>query len=641
MKIPRKHDNDDDYALFMLSHFIPFSVRSPLNLENGIWKCYEDAMTGGGSNIPQNPMHMFSSRAKEIMKNWDEIHECEDERDADRLRKRQRINKKMRAYAKTIHDQLPPEYFDNPDSISAIDTGVEAELDPQTAFMLASFMGANWLTPSSCSDGSSASETTCLAIGDPFAPFVDFKKRWQAQIERAAQDRAQARRAQLDPSKQLNSTAEPTSQILSFVTLRSLSEADQLPETHLVLSSSDSPSLTEGWETILGKIETDFQLNERQTWCFRICADRFRIIISTKSNRPYLNELSGLNASLKPLRFLMTGPGGTGKTYTIGTFQHLMARFGCAHLIRFLAPTGNTAVNLPNGQTIHKACGISVYDDSDSGRHALRLTVSLEKQGQLRDEWKNVEFLLVDEISLVGAQLLCDLDLILRCVREVDDWFGGINIIFAGDFFQLPPVQATPLYKPISKFTKKTGSDAQARERHGRIAWKQVDTVIELTEQKRMEHDKEFAEAVLRLRLHEPLTQDDVDLFNSRVIKSYENPDGVDLGGEEFKNMVAVVEYNKTRTALNSVKARQKTSGTEAPRLLACLARHTVSRDNAHQKLQDICLGTYHPKLPGELELYIGAPVILRVRHVFDLVDVFLTILHVLSRRIYVLSSTS
>lgn len=157
-----------------------------------------------------------------------------------------------------------------------------------------------------------------------------------------------------------------------------------------------------------------------------------------------------------------------------------------------------------------------MYDDSEeSGQHALRLTVSLEKRGQLRDEWKNVELLLVDEISLVGAQLLCDLDLILRCVREVDDWFGGINIIFAGDFFQLPPVQATPLYKPISSASNKGPRHAQVREHHGRIAWKQVDTVIELTEQKRMEGDKEFAEAVLRLRLHEPLTKEDIDLFNS------------------------------------------------------------------------------------------------------------------------------
>ena len=343
------------------------------------------------------------------------------------------------------------------------------------------------------------------------------------------------------------------------------------------------------------------------------CANRFRAILAER-NRPALPDgtISEPNPLL-PLRFLMTGPEGTGKTYTISAFQHLMSQFSAAYLIRFLAPTGNTAVNLPNGQTIHKACGISVYDDSeDSGRHALRLTVSLEKRGQLRDEWKNADFLLVNEISLVGAQLLCDLDLILRCVREVDDWFGGLNIIFAGDFFQLPPVQATPLYKPISPTRRKGPVDAEARERHGRIAWKQVDTVIELTEQKRMESDREVADAVLRLRRHEQLTREGIALFNSRVIRSLENPGGIDLADKQFSDMAVIVKFNKTRMALNSVKAHQKTSGPGAPRLVTCTARHTLARNDMHNSMQQICLEAFHPKLPAELELYIGAPVILK-----------------------------
>jgi hypothetical protein len=47
-----------------------------------------------------------------------------------------------------------------------------------------------------------------------------------------------------------------------------------------------------------------------------------------------------------------------------------------------------------------------------------------------------------------------------------------------------------------------------------------------------METDPEYAEAVLRLRLHEHLTDDDIALFNSRVIRSHDNPNGVDLGDE-------------------------------------------------------------------------------------------------------------
>jgi len=613
-KIPRKHQNDDVYAFFMLCHFVPFSAKSPLDLGGGIWECYERAMTENNSRVYPR----FSARAKEIMRNWDEIHECEDVRDADRLRKRQSTNKKMQRYSKDVLSQLPAEFWDDPASVTAAEKGPQVELDHQTAFTLASFIGANWLTGSPSTGPApplSGSQSTVSDIRDPFASLADFKKRWQAQINTAARERAHARRACLDPSKQLMPAHELESQILSADTIQSAFNGQITAEAALIVPTAHGLSPPRSWQEIMEDVEKKFGLNERQTWCFRICADRFQELLAERIRivAP-TDEQASRPASSQPLRFLMTGPGGTGKTYTIAAFQHLMSQFDSAHLIRFLAPTGNTAVNLPNGQTIHKACGISVYDDSeDSGRHALRLTISLEKRGQLRDEWKNVEFLLVDEISLVGAQLLCDLDLILHCVREVDDWFGGINIIFAGDFFQLPPVQATPLYRPILATSRKGPAHARARERHGRIAWKQVDTVIELTEQKRMEDDKEFADAVLRLRLHEALTQEDIALFNSRVVRSLDNPQGVDLANERFRNLIAVVEYNKTRMALNSIKAHHHTSSPGAPKLLTCAARHMVAREDAHEAMQRICLQTYHPKLPGELELYIGAPVVLKV----------------------------
>lgn len=50
-------------------------------------------------------------------------------------------------------------------------------------------------------------------------------------------------------------------------------------------------------------------------------------------------------------------------------------------------------------------------------------------------------------------------------------------------------------------------------------SWKQVDTVIELTEQKWMESDVEYGDAVHRLRRHEPLTREYIALLNSRVIR--------------------------------------------------------------------------------------------------------------------------
>src|ERR1700733_266103 len=94
----------------MLCHFIPFSFQCPLVLNDGFWECYIRAMSDG----KERKFPWFSARAKEIMRNWDEIHECKDSRDAVRLRKRQSTNKKMQKYSKDIISHLPPEFWDDP-----------------------------------------------------------------------------------------------------------------------------------------------------------------------------------------------------------------------------------------------------------------------------------------------------------------------------------------------------------------------------------------------------------------------------------------------------------------------------------------------------------------------------------------------
>ncbi|KAJ3916684.1 hypothetical protein F5877DRAFT_4210, partial [Lentinula edodes] len=90
--------------------------------------------------------------------------------------------------------------------------------------------------------------------------------------------------------------------------------------------------------------------------------------------------------------------------------------------------------------------------------------------------------------------------------------FGGINIIFSGDPFQYPPV-GTSLYTPIRSSGKQ--SEDELMRRLGRMAWKSINAVVELHEQKRMEDDPEYAAAVSRLRIRECI-KSDVELFNSR-----------------------------------------------------------------------------------------------------------------------------
>jgi hypothetical protein len=189
-------------------------------------------------------------------------------------------------------------------------------------------------------------------------------------------------------------------------------------------------------------------------------------------------------------------------------------------------------------------------------------------------------------------------------------WFRGVNVIFAGDFYQYPPVGGSPLYTPISAYAGQ--NDAEIQKRLGRMAWKTVNTVINLTEQQRMKADPEYGEAVMHL-CSRTCMQDDVDLFNSRVIKSLNNPGGVDMGNKENVEATAIVSTNELHEVLNVQKANGACTG----ELLVCAAQDKSSAalsDNDHQEL--LCMNVPTLKasstLPGFMVLFEGMPVILR-----------------------------
>jgi hypothetical protein len=383
--------------------------------------------------------------------------------------------------------------------------------------------------------------------------------------------------------------------------------ADVQPVTHAYATSAEN---VKTFDEHVAHIAVSQCLNAAQQIAFEICARKFAETLESEPSAPN---------SFEPLRMLLTGPGGTGKTYVVNCLKMLMQQYGRVHCIRFLAPTG-TAAKLIGGQTIHSGIGLCVRSQrlenaqSDWNLHA---TISDVKKAELCAEWKNVNFVLVDEVSMIGQDLLCELDSVLRMVRErPGEWFGGINIIFSGDFYQHEPVCKRALFMPIPKVAPrmKKYEGTEAKNRQGRIAWKQVDTVIELTEQKRMKDDPEFATAVLRYRKRE-CTLDDVDLFNSCLVKSLHHPTGTDLGLPAFRDASAIVARNRTRQALNVDKARAKTNGDNAPDLIQCHAKHTMAGKrevpaDVHKHLVDA--SDANKSRLAVLDLYVGAPVILR-----------------------------
>ena len=131
----------------------------------------------------------------------------------------------------------------------------------------------------------------------------------------------------------------------------------------------------------------------------------------------------------------VTGPGGCGKTHLIRYIYetHLRHTVVCAM-------TGCAAVLLDcNAQTIHSWSGIRLGKDSKEV-----LLQRIQKQSHIKKRWKKVECLIIDEISMMPKTILETLDYLGRHLRKnINTPFGGIQVFFSGDFYQLPPVNDT------------------------------------------------------------------------------------------------------------------------------------------------------------------------------------------------------
>ena len=122
----------------------------------------------------------------------------------------------------------------------------------------------------------------------------------------------------------------------------------------------------------------------------------------------------------------LTGRAGTGKTTFLKLIQEVVQKN-----FLVLAPTGVAAINA-GGQTIHSFFGFdtSVQAPGDYGR------LNQDKTDLVRA----VDTIIIDEVSMVRCDIVDAMDRTLRLYRENSAPFGGIQMIFAGDMFQLEPV---------------------------------------------------------------------------------------------------------------------------------------------------------------------------------------------------------
>ena len=127
----------------------------------------------------------------------------------------------------------------------------------------------------------------------------------------------------------------------------------------------------------------------------------------------------------------LTGPGGVGKSYFINKLREEFKHIN----IVLTSTTGVSSFNL-GAQTIHSFSGIGAMKKTDKFETILKKV----KRKLSLQAIHSCQVLVIDEISMLGKCYLEMIDKVFRTIRKKDEVMGGIQIIFTGDFLQLPPI---------------------------------------------------------------------------------------------------------------------------------------------------------------------------------------------------------
>ena len=170
----------------------------------------------------------------------------------------------------------------------------------------------------------------------------------------------------------------------------------------------------------------------------------------------------------------LTGAAGAGKSYVLREYITYLRKHGVSYAVT--ASTGIASTHI-NGSTIHSWSGIGIKDKLTS----YDLDAIEEKQN-LYKRWNNTSVLIIDEVSMLHANFIDMLDKVAKHMRRSDKPFGGMQVVFTGDFFQLPPV--------VKGFAGSTDGDTRVFAFQS-TAWKEAKPVVcYLSEQFRQDDDR-------------------------------------------------------------------------------------------------------------------------------------------------------
>ena len=224
----------------------------------------------------------------------------------------------------------------------------------------------------------------------------------------------------------------------------------------------------------------------------------------------FYHVLHSIKSNSQPLKLFLSGGAGVGKSWVLNILFEAITR----HFNRLpgedpdelnvmkVAPTGKAAFNI-GGNTLHSAFQIPA-------NQGFQYTVlDSDRLYTMRNTYRKLKVLFIDDISMVGSGLLNFLNQRLQHIMGSKIAFGGINVIAVGDLFQLQPV--------FDKWVVENSSSEYSDL--ARNTWRDYFQLCELHTITRQREDAECAQLLNRLQEGHH-TQDDINTLKRRIITS-------------------------------------------------------------------------------------------------------------------------